>query len=157
MAAASQRFTVEPRTLVFLLNDDAVLLIERSPNARLFPGHYNGIGGHVERGEDILTSAVREIREEAGLEVAHLELRGVLCFGRSQYRDAVQPDREPGALVFIFVGQAPHRRVAASNEGRLHWVPLDRLHTVPVMPDLADLLALVAGRSPAEGPVFLVG
>ena len=149
------RFTVEPRTLVFLLAGDAVLLIERAPTARLFPGYFNGIGGHVERGEDVLTAAMREVREETGLSVSALELRGVLTVGHSQYEDASQPEVEPGAIVFIFVGDAVGREVIPSAEGRLHWVPLDRLDTVRLMPDLFDLLPRLLGRSQADGPVFL--
>lgn len=155
MPTAPHRFTAEPRTLVFLLNGNAVLLIERSPDARLFPGYFNGIGGHVERGEDVLTSAGREVREETGLVVTDLELRGVLSVGHSQYRDAVDPEDEPGAVVFIFVGQAAGRAVTPSDEGRLHWVPLDRLGAVRLMPDLPDLLPRLLGRSLAEGPLFV--
>lgn len=149
------RFTVEPRTLVFLLRDEAVLLIERSPRARLFPGYFNGIGGHVERGEDVLTSAQREVREETGLEVGALELRGVLAVGHSQYPDASHPDDEPGALVFIFVGAAAGRAVTPSAEGRLHWVALERLASVRLMPDLPELLPQLLSRSAADGPLFL--
>jgi 8-oxo-dGTP diphosphatase len=149
------RFTVEPRTLVFLLAGDAVLLIERAPTARLFAGYFNGIGGHVERGEDILTAAVREVREETGLVAPALELRGILTVGHSQYDDAIQPEAEPGALVFIFVGYVSSRAVTPSDEGRLHWVPLDRLDTVRLMPDLLDLLPRLLGRSQADGPLFL--
>jgi 8-oxo-dGTP diphosphatase len=155
MNASRPRFTAEPRTLVFLLNGDAVLLIERSPQARLFPGHYNGIGGHVERGEDVLAAARREVREETGLDVPQLDLRGILSISHSQYADAVDPDNEPGALVFIFVGQVSERREIASAEGALHWVQLDRLREVRVMPDLLELLPHLVGRPAGVGPLFL--
>jgi 8-oxo-dGTP diphosphatase len=55
------RYTVYPRTLTFLLQGGDVLLIQRSPNARLFPGLFNGVGGHVERGENVLSAARREV------------------------------------------------------------------------------------------------
>jgi len=155
MPAVSQRFTVEPRTLVFLLDKCAVLLIERAASARLFPGYFNGIGGHVERGEDVLTSARREVMEETGLAVAQLDLRGVLSVGHSQYRGVVDPGNEPGALVFIFVGYTTDRGVMPSGEGRLYWVRLDQLHTVRLMPDVADLLPRLLDRSAADGPLFL--
>jgi 8-oxo-dGTP diphosphatase len=152
------RYTVYPRTLVFLLNGEEVLLIKRPAHARLFPGVYNGIGGHVEWGEDILSSALREVREETGLEVASLSLRGVLHVGESQCRNATTPaSRGPGALVFIFVGYTDQREVKSSDEGELAWVPLSRLGEVALMPDLHDLLprTLAVQRRREEEPLFL--
>ncbi len=51
-------YTVYPRTLVFLIRGDEVLLIRRHAGARLFPGLFNGVGGHMERGEDVLSAAL---------------------------------------------------------------------------------------------------
>jgi hypothetical protein len=75
--------------------------------------------------------------------------------GRSQYRDAADPDNDPGAIVFIFVGHAAARDVTPSAEGRLHWVPLKHLAAVRLMPDLPDLLSQLLGRSAADGPLFV--
>lgn len=41
-------------------------------------GKYNGLGGKMEPGEDVAACMVREIREEAGIEVTAMELRGTL-------------------------------------------------------------------------------
>jgi 8-oxo-dGTP diphosphatase len=150
------RYTAELRTLVFLLNGSDVLLIERSAQARLFPGYYNGIGGHVERGEDVLAAAMREVTEETGLRVARLELRGVLSIAHSQYHDRASVEDAPGALVFVFVGQTTERRVTPSDEGDLSWVALDRLRDYRLMPDLYDLLPRWLSRSAVDGPLFLV-
>jgi 8-oxo-dGTP diphosphatase len=152
----TDRYTVYPRTLVFLLNGENVLLIKRSERARLFPGLRNGIGGHVERGEDVLASALREVREETGLEVDRLSLCGVMHIGESQYHDA-PASGGPGALVFIFVGHTDSRQVRASDEGELAWVPLDQLDDVALMPDLHDLLprVLAVAHQPEEEQLFL--
>lgn len=153
----SGRYTVYPRTLVFLVRGDEVLLIRRPADTPLFPGLFNGIGGHVERGEDILSAAIREVREETGLRVETLELRAVLSIPHAQlHRDGGEAirDDEPGALVFIFVGRAPAGEVISGEAGALYWVPLDRLRALPVVPDLHDLLPRILRHRHAT-PLFL--
>jgi len=54
-----------PRTLIFLERNGHVLLIRGGPD-KWFAGRYNGLGGHVEPGEDVYTAALREVQEEAG-------------------------------------------------------------------------------------------
>src|SRR6185295_17080859 len=71
------RWAVIPRTLCFVINGDDVLLLKRAPHKRVFPGRYNGVGGHLERDEDPHAGAIREIREETGLEIGDVSLRGI--------------------------------------------------------------------------------
>ena len=55
----------------YVLSPDGrrVLLIHRNLNAAdHYFGKYNGLGGKLEAGEDIVAGMKREIREEAGLE-----------------------------------------------------------------------------------------
>lgn len=140
------RYTVYPRTLIFLFNGEEVLLIQRSPQAALFPGMYNGVGGHVERGEDVMSSARREAREETGLDVSDLSLRCLLHVDEGKDR--------PGVLVFVLVGHTTRRDVAESGEGRLHWVPLARIGELNLMPDLPPLLAHIETLPAGAGPLF---
>ncbi len=113
------RFTPVVGTLAYLLDGDRdqVLLIRR--NARADDDHFgkvNGLGGKVEVDEDIITSAKREIREEANLTATALELRGTVTFSD------FGPNREQW-LVFVFlVTQWTGQCAAANNEGALEWV-----------------------------------
>lgn len=150
--AASPRYPVIPRTLCFILDGDDVLLIKRSQHKRLFPGKVNGLGGHVEAGEDVLSSARRETLEESGLAVDDLWLAGVVHVdGRLGQAAPLADGVMPGVVVFVYLGSAPQRDVRASMEGELIWTPLaevDRLDWVDgdARLLLAALEARAAGR-----------
>jgi 8-oxo-dGTP diphosphatase len=148
----SFRYHIVPRTLCFVLNGDDVLVLKRSLHKRLFPGKINGVGGHVEEGEDVVASAAREIREETGLDVADLWLAGIVHVDGSLGQAEPLPDgRMPGVMVFVFTATSSTRAVHPSDEGELRWVPLaevDRLDWVDGNPGLlfAALAARTAGR-----------
>ncbi|MCX7855946.1 MAG: NUDIX domain-containing protein, partial [Anaerolineae bacterium] len=85
---------VIPRVLCFITHGDDVLLLRGAPDKRFWANRYNGIGGHLEPGEDIYSAARREIQEEAGIPITELRLRGVI---------SVAPEGdEPGVLLFVF-------------------------------------------------------
>jgi 8-oxo-dGTP diphosphatase len=123
------RYLTAPRTLCFVLHGDDVLLIRRARHKRLFPGKVNGVGGHVEAGEDVAASAAREIHEETGLAVDDLWLAGVVHVdGRLGQADALPDGSMPGVMVLVFTALAISRDVRASDEGELIWVPLSQVH-----------------------------
>ena len=111
-------------TLGYVLSSDTsdVLLVHRNarPDDESF-GKWNGLGGKLERDEDVATGMVRELREEAGIEVVSMRLRGTVSwpgFGRNG----------EDWLGFIFVVDAFSGAVPANNdEGELHWHPIERL------------------------------
>lgn len=140
-----KRYTVVPRTLIFLRRGDRILLLRGAPHKRLWANRYNGLGGHVERGEDILSAAQRELREEAGLEPPALRLSGVL---------AVDAGPDTGVAVFIFTGELPSGEVQPSPEGTPEWLPVNRLGDLPLVEDLAILLPRLLAQSPGVPPFF---
>ncbi len=132
-------------TLGYVLSPDRsrVLLIHR--NARPDDQHlgkYNGLGGKLERDEDVAAGMRREIHEEAGIDCTAMTLRGTLSwpgFGR-QGEDW---------LGFIFlVTDFEGTPLAANPEGTLEWVDLDRLHTLPMWEGDRLFLPLVFDDDP---------
>jgi 8-oxo-dGTP diphosphatase len=131
-------------TLCFVCHGDELLLLRHPAGSRRFPGQWNGVGGHVEPGEDVRSAARRELREEAGLDVAGLRLRAVI--------------HETGLLgeawvVFVFRGESATRALHPARGHELAWHRRDALGRLPLVHDVALLLPNVF----AEGdPVFLV-
>jgi 8-oxo-dGTP pyrophosphatase MutT (NUDIX family) len=52
---------------LFIRPDGKVLLGLRAPSKKVWPGHWDMIGGRVEGGESLDDALVREVQEEAGV------------------------------------------------------------------------------------------
>jgi 8-oxo-dGTP diphosphatase len=128
------RYQVIPRTLIFIRNHDEILLIKGAADKKIWPGLYNGIGGHIERGEDILTAAKRELFEESSIQNIDLELRAVII---------IDVEEETGISMFVFSGQTNSTQTINSEEGALEWIKLDQLADFPLVEDLYQLIPLV--------------
>lgn len=139
------RWLVIPRTLSFITNGDAVLLIKRSSQTRIFPNRYNGLGGHIERDEDPLTSARREIEEESGLSVRDLRLRAVYN---------VDAGDSTGIVLFVFTGRTDNQTVTANAEGVLHWVKRADVFALDLVDDLPLLLPRLWAMRDDDPPIF---
>ena len=125
------RYTIVPRTLSFLVHGQQVLLLRLGADRGEWAGRLNGIGGHIEPGEDVLTSARREIREEAGLSPGDLHLCGIVMID-------VGP---PGIGLFVFVGTAQGDPPQDGGpEGEAVWVDLGHLSEQATVEDLPELL-----------------
>ncbi len=118
-----------PRTVIFARNGDEYLLIKGAPTKRLWAGKYNGIGGHLDRGEDVLTCAKRELLEETNL-TADLWLCGTVIVDAG----------ETGICLFVFCGENARGEIRASEEGAVEWVKKDAVLHLPVVEDLPILL-----------------
>lgn len=137
-----ERFQLIPRVLIFLRRDASVLLIKGAPTKRLWANKYNGVGGHVEQSEDILTAARRELREETSLS-ADLWLCGTVI---------IETGQNPGICLFIFTGEYKAGQPRPSAEGSVEWVPLAKIPELLVVEDLPVLLDRIVSMKRGEPP-----
>ncbi len=132
-------------TLGYVLSADGlnVLLVHR--NARPGDQHlgkYNGLGGKIEADEDVVAGMRREIHEEAGIQCDALSLRGTISWpGFGKHGE--------DWLGFVFVITRFSGVAFQSNpEGSLEWVPLDRIHELPMWEGDREFLPLVFDDDP---------
>jgi 8-oxo-dGTP diphosphatase len=140
----SQRYMLIPRTLTFIRRGESFLLIKGSAQKRLWAGRYNGVGGHVESGEDLYSSAHRELVEETGLTV-DLTLVGVVT---------VNSGENIGIGIFVFSGENKEGEVKPSEEGCLEWVRINDLSTFPLVEDVQLFLDRIVRMKPGDPPFF---
>lgn len=87
-------------------------------------------GGHVEPGESIVKSVIREMKEETGLLVSNLRLCGIKQF----------PIDGGRYLVFFFKTDRFTGELVSSDEGKMEWVPRKDLPKRNTVSDFMDML-----------------
>ena len=118
-----------------ILRDQAVLLIERASGA--LKGRWSPPGGHIEPGERVRAAALREVREETGVEA---EIRGLVDLHEVLLHDG---DGRLSAhyLLAVFWGRwRAGEPVAGDDAATARFVCLDGLHAYPLTDGAENLI-----------------
>jgi 8-oxo-dGTP diphosphatase len=147
MPASDQGFSIDrymliPRVLIFVVRGTSVLLLKGASSKRLWPGKYNGVGGHLEPGEDVLSAARRELLEETGL-TADLRLCGTII---------MEAGENPGIGIYVFFGEHPQGQPGPSTEGRPEWIHFSEVPHLDAVEDLPVILERIQKMKPDDPP-----
>jgi len=105
-------------------------------------GKYNGLGGKLKPGEDVLSCLTREISEEAGILCREIQLRGTVNW------PGFGPEGE-NWLGFIFLVTRFEGTPRVENEeGELGWHPVNALDILPMWEGDRFFLPLVFDGDP---------
>ena len=90
---------------------------------RKYPG-WSFPGGHVECGESIFDCAVREVKEETGLDVKNLKYCGIVHW--------INRENDERYLCFMYKAtEFDGELIAENDEGEQFWFEVDKLLTMP--------------------------
>jgi 8-oxo-dGTP pyrophosphatase MutT (NUDIX family) len=116
------------RAVLIFIDNNKILLLYRFKNGEEY---YVFPGGGVEEGEEILDAAVREAKEETGLDVTiQKPLWEYENKGRIEHFFLV--DKFSGELK---IGGPEEERQSPDNVYRLEWVEFEKLHGLKLMPE----------------------
>jgi len=120
---------IQPISLCFVVHLNQVLLLERSPEKKVYPSKWDGIGGKVEPGETPLAACIREVKEEANIQVCNPIVRGIFT--------VLDQHHQSEWIMFVFratefSGVPPDK----SKDGKLKWIPISDVGSLDTVPDL---------------------
>jgi len=134
---------MQDATLCFLIKRNPAQVLLGFKKAGFGAGKYNGIGGKVQAGESIEAAAIRELAEEAGVQVMEQDLRRV---GHLTFRFPFKPDWDQ--VVHVFLVHEWKGEPAESAEIRPAWYRFDEIPFESMWQDDAHWLPLVlAGQT----------
>lgn len=101
-------------------------------------------GGHVEDGEGLVDAAIREVKEETGLDVSNLKSCGIVNFFNNQ----------TGERYFVFNFKTETfsgELITETEEGKVFWVSIDELPNLKLASGFGERLPMFFEDNYMEG------
>lgn len=124
--------------IVFLEKEDgSIFLIERV-NTGWRDGEYDGLSGHIEKGEKAADAAIREAEEEGGVIISKNDLRLVHVISLKR------EDSDDDAHYFYFVSrkwEGIPDSVEEGKRGKVLWVNKKSFHDIVIVPPVRQAIS----------------
>lgn len=127
----SRKTEIELTNMCLIYNDDAVLVQEK-PGTK-YKGGLVFPGGHIEEGESLRDSMIREIKEETGLTISDLQPCG--------FKDWIQEDGTR-YIVLLYKTNEYVGEIKSSEEGKVFWLDRKDIPTANLIWNMRELLEI---------------
>lgn len=130
---------IELTNMCLVYNENAILVQEkigtRYEGGLVFPG------GHVEEGESLRDSIIREIKEETGLTISNPQPCG--------YKDWIQEDGTR-YIVLLYKSNQYEGELKSSEEGRVFWLDRKEVNNANLIWNMRELLEIFESNDYSE-------
>lgn len=124
----SRKSEIELTNMCLICDGNKVLVQEKvGTKGLVFPG------GHVEEGESLLESVVREMKEETGLTIENPKICG--------FKDWIQEDGTR-YIVLLYKTHKFTGELKSSDEGRVFWIDRAEINSVNLIWNMKELLEI---------------
>ncbi len=140
MKTVADRHKVIPAVYVIFRNGNKILLLRRA-NTGYHDGDYSLPSGHVEPNEPAIKAAVREAKEEVGVDIDSKDLRLVHTLHR--YSEDPTPHERIDLYFEAAKWQGQPKNAEPHKCDELRWVPVNDIPT-NMTPEVRQALAMIA-------------
>lgn len=127
----NRKSEIELTNMCLVYNENRVLVQEKAgtkcPGGLVFPG------GHVERGESLTDSVIREIKEETGLTIYNPKPCG--------FKNWIQEDGSR-YIVLLYKTNRYEGKLNDSGEGKVFWIEWEDVNRVNLIWNMRELLEI---------------
>lgn len=132
---------------VFIRMNGKYLLMKRSKNKKHAPGYIHPFGGKIDLNENPYIGAVREIKEEVGIDIENLKLEAVIL--------EIQPDKAKPEnwLIFYFSADYKSGEIIHTEEGKAVYLNEKEIKSSNLLPSVKQVIKNIL--NPDDGTVFV--
>lgn len=131
---------------VFIRKDGKYLLLKRSNKKRYAPGLIHPFGGKIDQDENPYVGAIREIKEEVGIDIKNLKLEAVIL--ELQHEEKLPVNW----LIFHFSADDERGEIIKTDEGEAVLLTKEEVESANLFPSVKSIIDNIL--NPNDGTVF---
>ena len=135
----SRRSEIELTNMCLICNENKILVQEK--NGTKYPGGLVFPGGHVEEGESLTSSVIREMKEETGLDIKN----PIPC----GFKDWIQEDGTR-YIVLLYKTDQFSGELKSSSEGKVFWLDRSEINSANLIWNMRELLEIFDSKEYSE-------